>query len=203
MTGISNLIFDLGGVILELDIKKTLDAFRDMGMRNSDQQFGIGMAAGFFKEHEAGRISDEEFIEKIRGELTGEVSNEQITTAWNALLLHFPPERIELLKHLKSKYRLFLFSNTNGIHYIRLREIYSASFPGQLEDLFERAYFSHSAGIRKPDAGAYELIIKENSLIPEESLFIDDALINIEGAIKTGLKGLYLPSGISITDIKW
>lgn len=203
MKGISNLIFDLGGVILELDLEKTLSAFRRMVMKNADHQFGIGVASGFFKDHEAGRISDEKFIEKIRAEVTGEVSTEQITTAWNALLLHFPPERIELLKNLRSKYRLFLFSNTNGIHYARLREIYSADYPGELEDLFEKAYFSHSAGIRKPDAGAYELIIRENGIVPGESLFIDDALVNVEGAIKTGLKGLYLPPGISITDIKW
>ncbi len=203
MTGISNLIFDLGGVVLEIDVQKTLNSFRDMGMRNSDQQFGIGMAAGFFRDHEAGRIGDEEFIEKIRGELTGGYSHQQIIAAWNALILHFPPERIELLKQLGKRYRLFLFSNTNAVHYARFHEIFTAEHPGKLEDLFEKAYFSHSAGIRKPDLGAYELVINENGLNPAESLFIDDALINVEGAMKAGLKGLYLPAGMSIMDIRW
>ena len=203
MTGISNLIFDLGGVILEIDIKKTLNSFRDMGMRDSDQQFGLGMAAGYFKDHEAGRIGDDAFIEKIRNELNAGYNTQQIIAAWNALILHFPPERIKLLKQLSHRYRLFLFSNTNGIHYTRFHEIYTSEYPGRLEGLFEKAYFSHSAGVRKPDLGAYELIIRENSLDPAQSLFIDDALVNVEGAIKAGLKGLYLPDGISITDLKW
>jgi glucose-1-phosphatase len=203
MDNVKNIIFDLGGVIMDIDVKHTLNAFSDLGIKNIRDYFGHGFAASFFSDHEAGRISDEAFLGEIKKLLTSDTSDKAIIDAWNALLLHFPAERITLLKELKHRYRLFLFSNTNAIHYNRFSEIYRSTFPGALEDLFEKAYFSHSLGHRKPDSAGYEQIIKENDLDPKLTLFVDDALMNVEGAIKAGLKGLYLPPGLYITDIRW
>jgi HAD superfamily hydrolase (TIGR01509 family) len=203
MENISTVIFDLGGVIMDIDVKQTLQAFSGLGIKNIHEYFGHGFAASFFSDHEAGRISDEEFLKEIKKLLSGEVSDEAVVDAWNALLLRFPPERIELIRSLKSKYRLFLFSNTNAIHYNKFSEIFRKSFNGGLEDLFEKAYYSHSMGHRKPDRTGFDLIIQENGLDPRQTLFVDDALINVEGAIKAGLKGLYLPPGFYITDIRW
>jgi len=210
MVNIKNIIFDLGGVIMDIDVKQTMRAFSRLGIGNIEDYFGHGFAASFFSDHEAGRISDEEFLEEIKmllteesGDVAIEVSDEAVIDAWNALLLEFPPERISLLKEIKSRYRLFLFSNTNAIHYDKFREMYRNSFSGELEDLFEKAYFSHSMGHRKPDTTGFELIIRENALDPKQTLFVDDAFINVEGALKTGLKGLYLPPGFFITDIRW
>jgi putative hydrolase of the HAD superfamily len=131
------------------------------------------------------------------------VADEAVIDAWNALLLKFPPERIALLEDLKTRYRLFLFSNTNAIHLQKFSEIYRQSFPGKLEDHFEKAYYSHEMGHRKPDLAGFSKIILENGLDPKQTLFVDDALMNVEGAIKAGLKGLYLPPGMFITDIRW
>ena len=205
MDNVKNIIFDLGGVIMEIDVKQTLNAFSDLGLKNIHEMFGHGFAASFFSDHESGKISDEVFLEEIKKLLTGEISDEAVITAWNALLLCFPPDRIALLRELKSRYRLFLFSNTNAIHQKKFREIYQASFPGEgtLEDLFEKAYYSHSLGHRKPDLSGFELIVTENGLDPKKTLFVDDAFINAEGAIKAGLKAIYLPPGFYITDIKW
>ena len=203
MENVNNIIFDLGGVIMDIDVKQTLHAFTKLGIKNVENYFGHGFAASFFSDHEAGRLSDEDFLKEIKKLITGEASDEDVINAWNALLLRFPPERINLLKELKSRYRIFLFSNTNAIHYDKFSEIYRDTFSGELEDLFEKAYFSHSLGHRKPDPTGFELIIAENKLDPQKTLFVDDAFINVEGAIKTGLKGLYLPPGLFITDIKW
>jgi HAD superfamily hydrolase (TIGR01509 family) len=203
MDGIKNIIFDLGGVIMEIDVKKTLKAFEKLGAKNIQEYFGHGFAASFFSDHEAGRISDEEFIAKIKKMLGGEVPDESVIEAFNALLLYFPPERISLLKELKTRYRIFLYSNTNAIHYKEFSKIYRKTFSGALEDNFEKAYYSHILGHRKPETAGFELIIAENDLNPKETLFVDDALINVEGAIKAGLKGLYMPPGFYITDIKW
>jgi len=203
MQNISTIIFDLGGVIMDIDVRQTFQAFSKLGAKDIQENFGHGFAASFFSDHEAGRISDEEFLGEIKKLLSGEVSNEAVIDAWNALLLRFPPERIELIQSLKSKYRLFLFSNTNAIHYDKFSEIYLHAFSSRLEDLFEKAYYSHSLGHRKPDRSGFDVIIRENGLDPKQTLFVDDALINVEGAIKAGLKGLYLPPGVFITDIKW
>lgn len=204
MQEIKNIIFDLGGVLINLDNKLTEKAFVDLGAKNFAQYFGHGFAASFFKEYEVGKINDDEFINKLRrlGDLT--VSDETIIQAWNALLLDFPPERIELLKTLSNRYRIFLFSNTNALHMKTVRRIYVDTFKeGTLDELFEKTYYSNELGMRKPDVGSYQHITNENRLNPSETLFVDDALVNVEGANAAGLKGFYLEPGKTVLDVNW
>jgi FMN phosphatase YigB (HAD superfamily) len=204
MRGVKNIIFDLGGVILNLDNQRTEDAFTAMGVKNFREYFGPGHAASFFKEYEVGRIDDRQFIDAIK-ELTGlTVSDETIIRAWNALLLDFPPERMQLLKELRKRYRIFLFSNTNALHLAALQQTYTSTFDsGTLDEHFEKTYYSHTLGMRKPDAASFEYILRENQLKGEETLFVDDALVNVEGAEAAGLKGLYLRPGIHLLDFQW
>lgn len=204
MQGIKNIIFDLGGVIINLDNQLTEDAFVKLGARPFREYFGHGHAASFFKEYEVGRLDDRQFIDAIK-ELTGlSVADEEIVHAWNALLLDFPAERIQLLKELSTRRRIFLFSNTNALHLDHLRKIYRDTFPqGELDDHFERTYYSHLLGLRKPDISSYQHIFLENQLKGEETLFVDDAKINVEGAEAAGLKGLYLQPGTTLLDFKW
>jgi putative hydrolase of the HAD superfamily len=204
MRGIKNIIFDLGGVIINLDNQRTTDAFVALGLKNIREYFGHGHAASFFKDYEVGKITDQQFIDAIRktGGLTA--SDQAIVEGWNALLLDFPPERIELLKQLRKNYRIFLFSNTNALHLAALQAIYTRTFgKGSLEDLFEKTYYSHLLGMRKPDEASYEYILRENGLEGRETLFVDDAIINVEGAEHAGLKGLFLRPGISLLDFQW
>jgi len=204
MNGIKNIIFDLGGVIINLDNQLTEDAFIALGTKPLKEYFGHGHAVSFFRDYEVGSISDQQFVDNIRS-LTGiTVSDEEIIRAWNALLLDFPPERIHLLKELGKSYRIFLFSNTNALHLSHLQQIYRNTFPdSELDDHFERAYYSHTLRMRKPDIEPFQYILKENQLKGDETLFVDDALINVEGAEKAGLKGLFLRPGTTIMDFQW
>jgi putative hydrolase of the HAD superfamily len=205
MNGIKNIIFDLGGVIINLDNRRTEEAFTALGVKNFRDYFGHGFAASFFKDYEVGRISDREFIQSIR-QLGGlsHAPDQTIIDSWNALLLDFPPERIRLLNELRKTYRLFLFSNTNALHLAALRQIWSESIgKGSLDDFFEKTYYSHLMGMRKPDPESFQLILKENDLKGQETLFVDDAIINVEGAEHVGLKGLFLRPGISLLDFQW
>jgi HAD superfamily hydrolase (TIGR01509 family) len=204
MQTIKNIIFDLGGVLINLDNKLTEKAFVELGAKDFSKYFGHGFAASFFKEYEIGRLSDEEFINHLRelGNLT--VPDEIIIQAWDALLLDFPTERIELLKKLRNDYRIFLFSNTNALHMKTVRKIYEDSFEdGMLDELFEKAYYSNVLGKRKPDVDSYLHITAENGLTPSETLFVDDALINVEGANAAGLRGYFLEPGKTVIDINW
>ncbi|HXB35243.1 MAG TPA: HAD family phosphatase [Puia sp.] len=206
MKGIKNIIFDLGGVIINLDNRRTEEAFTTLGVKNFRDYFGHGFAASFFSDYEIGKINDEEFIGSIRrlGGLT-QVPEQTIIESWNALLLDFPPERIRLLKELRKTYRLFLFSNTNALHLSALRQIWSSSFAGEgsLDDYFEKSYYSHLMGMRKPDPESFRVILNENKLNGQETLFVDDAIVNVEGAEHAGLKGLFLRPGISLLDFQW
>jgi glucose-1-phosphatase len=204
MKGIENIIFDLGGVIINLNNKLTENAFVQLGAKDFNKFFGHGFAASFFKEYEIGKITNEQFINNVK-QLDGllQHDDEKIINAWNVMLLDFPKERIELLKELGKRYRIFLFSNTNGLHYEAVRKIYHDTFSDEMDDLFEKTYYSHTHQMRKPDITSYQFIINENKLNPASTLFVDDAFVNIQGAINAGLQGLYLPPSISIMDIKW
>ena len=198
-----NIIFDLGGVLMNIDFNKTLDAYKTMGLHNIEEYFRIGHASSFFKEYEKGTISDEEFIGAV-GKLVGVNNNKrEITDAWNAMLLDFPEERMNWLKGLKDKYRLFLFSNTNALHFLSFQQSFQNVYGFPMDDLFEKAYYSHVAQIRKPDAAAYELVLNENGLLPAETVFIDDALINVEAANKISIRGIHLTPGVNVTSLKF
>lgn len=204
MQNIRNIIFDLGGVILDIDFQRTEKAFADLGISNFTEFFGLGHAASFVEDHEAGTISDDEFFVALQKLARHSLEPEVVQKAWNALLVRFPKERVELLRSLKPKYRLFLLSNTNAIHLKAFQELYKETFNnGSLDDLFDKVYYSHLLGLRKPSKQVYEHVLRDNDLVPEETLFIDDALVNVEAARKTGMKGIHLKKGMSICDLQW
>ncbi|MGC4036122.1 MAG: HAD family phosphatase [Chitinophagaceae bacterium] len=203
MQNIKNIIFDLGGVILNIDFKKTEEAFRKLGLDNFSDHISQHHITDFFRKYEMGLIDDDTFVADISKMIGKPVTAEEIIAAWNALLLDFPPARIELLKKLHKKYRTFLLSNTNSIH---LKEFNQRLFKERgvyLEDIFEKTYYSHAVNLRKPDAAIFELVIKENNLVPEETLFIDDTASNFPEAEKMGIKVHHVTPDNGITDIKF
>jgi HAD superfamily hydrolase (TIGR01509 family) len=203
MKGIKNIIFDLGGVFINLDNQRTEDAFVAKGVKRFKEFFGHGHADAFFKEYEVGKINDAQFIANIKSLADIDLADEDVIQAWNVMLLDFPEERITLLKKLAKKYRIFLFSNTNAMHYAAVRDIYRDAFSEELDDHFEKTYYSHLMGMRKPTVESFRHIIDENGLNAGETLFVDDALINVRGAEAAGLKGLFLQPGTTVTDIDW
>lgn len=198
---IRNIVFDLGGVLLNLDFDKTRQAYMDLGMKDFDQHFGLGHAASYFKDYEKGLLTDEAFIQAIQQTIGGEVEASAVESAWNALLLDFPKERVDFLKALSHRYRIFLFSNTNHIHMKYFKKNFMDLYGFAMDALFEKAYYSHEAGVRKPDAAAYQLVLDENNLIAAETVFIDDALNNVEAAIAVGMQGIHLEPGKTILEL--
>jgi putative hydrolase of the HAD superfamily len=202
MQGIQNIVFDLGGVLLNLDMQKTEDAFTGMGVKNFKELFALGHAASFFKEYEVGLINDEQFVDSLLNIIGTQYERTAVIAGWNAMLRDFPVERIELLKQLQKKYRLFLFSNTNAIHLASFQQTYSTAYKGNLLDqLFEKAYYSHDIRLRKPDVKAFQYVLQDSGLQPHETLFIDDALVNVEGAKAAGMQGYHLELGKTVLEI--
>jgi FMN phosphatase YigB (HAD superfamily) len=143
-------------------------------------------------------------LDSLKRLIGRDLPDERLIGAWNALLLDFPAERIELLRSLGKRYRLFLFSNTNALHLAALRKIYRDRFAeGALDDYFEKTYYSHLLGMRKPDKAPFEQILRENQLDPGATVFVDDALVNVEGARTAGLKGFHLKPGMNLLDVQW
>jgi putative hydrolase of the HAD superfamily len=119
------------------------------------------------------------------------------------MLLDFHSERINWLKQLKNMYLLFLFSNTNAIHLESFQKTFRDTHGFHMDDLFEKAYYSHVVRLRKPDAAAYQLVLDENRLLASETVFVDDALINVEAANAVGIKGVHLAKGTSVITLEF
>ena len=113
---INTIILDLGGVLLNLDFGKSENAFSALGINYSPELYIQLQTAQLFTDFETGRISSESFIRDLKTMSDKNLSDRQVINAWNAMLLDFPPERITLLKKIRSRYRLFLLSNTNALH---------------------------------------------------------------------------------------
>ncbi|GAB2682744.1 HAD family phosphatase [Flavihumibacter cheonanensis] len=202
MEKIETIILDLGGVLLNISFEATEKAFESIGLTNFHQYFSQYKASPLFEQLETGVVSEQEFFTYFRKETGLDVDDETITTAWNAMLLDFPPERIEWLRSLENRYRVFLFSNTNSIHHEAFQLKFSAEFPGKPFDLhFEKAYYSHLLGKRKPYVDAFEALIRDANINPATAIFIDDTKTNIEGAQQVGMKGIFLTNGETVLDL--
>lgn len=199
---IKNIIFDLGGVILNIDYNITAEAFKNLGIENYNELYTQFNQISLFDDLEIGKISPDFFRTKIRELCKLDISDNDIDKAWNAMLLDFPKERLDLLQKLKNKYRLFLLSNTNEIHLIdyqnQLKEKFNVN---NLSEFFEKEYYSHIVGLRKPNKEIFEMVLKENNLIASETLFIDDSIQHIEGAKQVGIKAYHLTGKETIIDL--
>ena len=192
------IIFDLGGVIINLDYQLTIDAFKNLGLANFDEMYTQAKQSNLFDDFETGKISSQHFINSLLPYLPSGVSANKLVHAWNAMILDFPKERLELLDKLKSNYRIFLLSNTNDIHLQAVKRSLSNTTDRKLESYFEKVYLSHEVKLRKPHKEIFELVCKEQNLDPSRTLFIDDTIGHIDGSIKIGLKGLHLKGDNSI-----
>lgn len=187
------IIFDLGGVIINLDYKKTEEEFKRLFGTDFSEIYSKQSQTDIFNKLETGHISEKQFVEAMQKSSKTEIESQAIISAWNAMLLDIPKERIELLEKIGKEKRIFLLSNTNEIHKKAFDKIVLETHKMEgLEPFFEKAYFSHLVGMRKPHTEIFEFVIKENKLNPQKTLFIDDSPQHIEGAIKAGLNAYYL-----------
>jgi FMN phosphatase YigB (HAD superfamily) len=199
---ITSIIFDLGGVLFDIDYAFTQKAFQDLGFKGDfNDLYSQKKQSGIFDDFEKGKISPAEFRKHLKEWLPSHVSEKQIDAAWNALLIGFPEAKVELLKRLRKDYRLFLLSNTNEIHLPVVIDMV-AHLDGKrgIGHLFERAYYSCQMGMRKPDLEIFETVCTDNSLEVSRTLFVDDLAQNIEGAKRVGLLTLHCTSSVNLEE---
>lgn len=202
MQDIKNIIFDLGGVIINIDYNLTVKAFQKLGIDNFDKIYSQLKQTDLFDKFEVGEVSADEFRAQLLEYMPTKVSIQQIDSAWNALLLDVPPKRIELLSQLSKKYRLFLLSNTNDIHIQEFGTILQQQYGFKdLSHLFEQLYYSYTIGYRKPNKEAFAYVLDSNKLLAQETLFIDDSPQHIEGAKRLGIQTLHLKPHLSINEV--
>lgn len=197
--GIKHIIFDLGGVLLNIDYKLTEEAFINLGVTDFQQRYSQLAQSPLFDDFETGKIASTEFISEMKNMSGLQLSSEQITNAWNAMLLDFPIRRLQILQQLRLYYDLLLLSNTNEIHETAFNDIlYKSHGMPTLGVFFDKMYLSHRIGMRKPSREVFERILDENGLKAADTLFIDDSPQHIEGAKSVGIRTIYLEKGMTI-----
>ena len=197
--GVKHIIFDLGGVLLNVDYHKTTAAFHALGVPNFDALYSQREQIDLFDALETGKIEASTFYGELNLLMKTNFAHEQLATAWNAMLLDWPLRRLQILQQLQNQFDLFLLSNTNSIH--------EAAFTQSLQQThgipsialyFDKAYFSHRLGLRKPDPKAFQYILDTHGLSPAATLFIDDSVQHIEAAQSLGIQTIHLSNGMTI-----
>ena len=196
------IIFDLGGVVINLEYERTTKAFEDLGLTNFNDLYSQAAQSGLFDAFEKGECSVQYFINKVLDYLPTGTQANQVVEAWNAMILDFPVENLSLLKRLQTEKRTFLLSNTNEIHIQKVHHhLQQVSTEKTLHPYFEKVYFSSDIGMRKPDAEIFEFVLKEQGLHPARTLFIDDTEQHILGAQKVGIQTYHLRKGERICSL--
>lgn len=199
--GIKSVIFDLGGVIYGVDYYKTINTFKSLGINRFEKIYAKSGQSDLFNDLEEGKISRDVFVQRIKTISAKDMTSSQIFDAWNAMLLGFMPDALACLKRLSSSYRLFLLSNTNEIHINEIENRVGDAFFLDFCSLFEKVYLSHELGIRKPHPKVFSYILEDQGLIGSETLFIDDSIQHVEGAIRAGLHGHHLTNNQTINQL--
>jgi glucose-1-phosphatase len=202
LTGIKNIVFDLGNVLLNLDFEASIKAFRKLGLNDEVVDSQQAYADPVFYDLEVGRITPEKFRARVRQILNNpDATDQDIDDAWSAMILDIPAHRVEVVQKLKKKFSIYLFSNTNSIHISRLHAQFKIDHGIEFSSLFHKDYYSHELNERKPELSSYRKMMAQAGIIPEETLFIDDLEKNIKGAQMAGMRTHWLINGNEINDL--
>lgn len=196
---IRNIIFDLGGVLLNINPLLSLHELAEIsgiGMEDLTKRF---LTERIFEKFETGSLDATRFRSELCRILNRKVSDPEIDRIWNKLLLDFPLPRVEMLQLLRKNYRIYLLSNTNSIHFLHYTQEFYQNYGIRMTDLFDQVFLSYEIGIHKPDEGIYTHTLQKAEMVPSETVFIDDSPANIEAAERLGISGIHIHNGHDVT----
>lgn len=197
-----NIIFDLGGVIINLDTQRTIDEFNKLSRVSFEEIYSQSSQMELFNLLDKGRISDFDFFSQLRKLIGYNGPEIDLLFAWNAMLGDVPEHRLDLLVQMKQNYSTFLLSNTCEPHISAFEnDLYLQHGVKNFNDYFDEVYYSCRLGMRKPDKEIFEYVLKKNNLDPEETIFIDDSIQHVKGAGECGIHAFLLPKNMELKEL--
>ncbi len=198
MKQIKKILFDFGGVIINLDKKATSTGLKQFGLQQfTDEMIQTNNLL------EQGKIDVDYFYTFYSKYLPENITKEEFFKIWNSIILDLPSERMDFLKRLNKKYPIYLVSNINELHLNYIKKTLGKEKYFDFVNLFDKIFYSHIIGLRKPDKEFYEFVLKEINAKPKEAIFIDDTLENIKTANELGIHTWHFNSDKdSITSIE-
>ena len=185
---ITTIIFDFGGVLINLDINQCIFNFKQLGLNDFEQHLNMFAQSGIFMQLEKGQISAKDFRNEIRKMSPNDLTDTQIDTAWCSFLLDVPVEKLNMLLELRKKFRVILLSNTNSIHFPNSEKEIFNLYGRKLSDYFDKCYLSYQMKMAKPDPEIFEYILSTENVDANKCLFLDDGLENTQEAQKLGIQ---------------
>lgn len=202
MQGIKNVIFDLGGVIINLDVNKTIKEFNKLSKFPFEQLYTQKEQIDLFNQLDKGTVSTNDFFKEIKQKIGFDGPDEKLLNAWNAMLLDVPEHRLDTLVTMKHNYNTYLLSNTCEPHIEAFEKSLEEEYGiKNFNDYFDRVYYSCRIGMRKPDREIFEFVLDQNNIIPEETVFIDDSAQHVKGAGEVGINAFLLQKNMEINDL--
>jgi putative hydrolase of the HAD superfamily len=192
------ILFDLGGVLIDIDYQATEQAFVKLGVQDFSARYTQFAQEDLFDLFETGQISPQHFINKLLPITTPGTTPNQVYAAWNEMLGFFPPDKIQFLMNLCKELPIFMLSNTNAIHWELVIQRWKKSSEIPLDEVFDQIFLSHEIKQRKPHPSTFEWVLEQMKMSPDEVLFIDDSPQHVEGAIKAGLNAVLYEPGIAL-----
>ena len=199
---IKNLLFDLGGVIMDIRRERCVAAFEALGLRDADSYFGLYAQSGVFMALESGKVGPAEFRDAVRASLTKPATDSQIDDALNRFLIGIPVERLRMLERLRGEgYGMYLLSNTNPIMWDGKIAAEFRKDGHDMSHYFAGEVTSFAARCAKPDAEIFRLAARQLGIEPSETMFFDDSEQNLRAAAREGYATCLVPEAEDITDI--
>lgn len=183
---IKNVVFDMGGVLVDIDRTLCIRAFQKLGFENIANYIGDFKQTDIFLALEEGKASETEFYHFIKSNFLPLCSEKEIKNAWLSFLLEISDYKLNQLLQLKQNFRTYLLSNTNPIHFDWVKHSFFEKNGKQLADFFDDYFLSYKLKFSKPNKEIFDFMIRKTAINPEETLFIDDGEKNIETASKLG-----------------
>ncbi len=191
MQEIKNIIFDFGGVLVDLDKHRCIEAFDSIGAHEIVRYVDECRQEDLFHDLEVGNTGVDEFCNEVRRVSEGcNATDGDICEAWNALLTGIPEQRLEKLASLKDRYRMVLLSNTNPIHWDKAVNGLFGHKGMDVDDYFENTFLSYRMHMLKPDPQIYGKVLMESGMTAYETLFIDDSPVNCAAASELGMMSM-------------
>ena len=196
---IKNIILDFGDVLINLDKPATAKAMVQHGFTEVTPNL-----ESLFQNYEKGLIASSDFLHEVSTHFP-KASREDLTQAWNSILLDFPEERLQFIEDLakENQFKIILLSNTNDLHIECVKEQMGKNRFNRFRNAFDKFYLSYEIGMRKPDSEIFDFVLQENNLVADETFFVDDVKENTDSAVQLGIKVWNLQVGKEdITQLK-
>lgn len=201
ISSFKNILFDLGGVILDLNVNGTLEAFLNLGLPRELLNYPENFYTDIFYNYETGKVTTAEFRDSVRQYAGVDFSDKDFDNAWCTMIDRVPLKRTQLLQSLAKDYDLYMLSNTSELHIDKFSKMFSDVAGVPLEEVFTKCFYSHEIGMHKPDEAAFEHVLKAAGIKAEETLFLDDNIHNIKSAQSLGFNVIHISDNLRMEDV--